>query len=113
MEMTKLLKKWEAIDGEHQHFIADGIIDTKRWNSVPRKVLFLLKEAYDSREDAPDWDLCELIRDEWGGPNTKCGGPPPTGPTAYITMPTATFCKCHLHQKNMTKPPRHCSAVRW
>ena len=66
MEMTALLREWKESDGQGHHFISDGIIDAEKWHRAPRKVLFLLKEAYDEDKDAADWDLCELIRDEWG-----------------------------------------------
>lgn len=52
-------------------FSADGIIDRAKWDNFPR-VLFLLKEAYDSNPKATgEWDLCEVIRETWKGPKHK------------------------------------------
>jgi len=43
-------------------FITDGIIDDNHWVSSEIKVLFLLKEAYDSKRVEGSWDLPTLIR---------------------------------------------------
>jgi hypothetical protein len=65
----ELLNRWSA---ESRHvgkgFIRDGIIDPDRWAACPRKVLLLLKEAYESEAEKKGYDLCKLIRDEWEGP---------------------------------------------
>jgi hypothetical protein len=54
----------------NRQFISDGAIDPVRWGNK-RKVLFLLKEAYDNDVDRQDWDLCEAIREKWKGPKYK------------------------------------------
>lgn len=54
----------------NRQFISDGAIDFDRWGRK-RKVLFLLKEAYDNDVDRQDWDLCEAIREKWKGPKYK------------------------------------------
>lgn len=48
----------------------DGIIDPARWHRAPRRILFLLKEAYRS-DGGGDFDLCELVRDAWKGPKYR------------------------------------------
>lgn len=59
----ELLNRWGA---ESRHsgevFIRDGIVDLMSWESSPRKVMFLLKEAYDRSGEG--FDLCEWIRDD-------------------------------------------------
>jgi len=52
-----------------QRFIRDGIIDPARWKQAPRRVLFLLKEAYDT--EGSGFDLRQLILHDWGGPRHK------------------------------------------
>lgn len=58
-----LMTRWSS-RALHQgeQFIRDGIIDFNKWASAGRKILLLLKEAYDCD------DLCSTIRDEWQGP---------------------------------------------
>jgi len=41
-----------------------------KWNSTPRKILFILREAY-GEKNGDDFDLRKLIRDEWKGPKYK------------------------------------------
>jgi hypothetical protein len=48
-------------------FILDGIIDEARWRSARRKVLLLLKEAYDEPGVTEGFDLRAVIRDRWKG----------------------------------------------
>lgn len=43
-------------------FISDGVIEAPRWKRAPRRVLFLLKEAYDDSESQSGFDLCERLR---------------------------------------------------
>jgi len=59
----KLMDRWSR-GNLHQgrQFCRDGIIDPIRWEAADRKILLLLKEAYDCD------DLCLTIRDEWQGP---------------------------------------------
>ena len=66
---AQLLKRWRSRDLHRGAvFISDGVIDVDRWRAAPRKVHFLLKEAYGDSEVSEDWDLCEVIREEWRGP---------------------------------------------
>ena len=60
----ELEAEWQARP-HHQGraFVSDGIIDESRWRSAPRRVLFLLKEAYDSRPQPIGFDLRQFIRD--------------------------------------------------
>ncbi|WP_201571024.1 hypothetical protein [Psychrobacter nivimaris] len=45
-------------------FITDGVIDKELWDNSQNRVLFLLKEAYDSKRVEGSWDLPALIRRE-------------------------------------------------
>jgi hypothetical protein len=49
-------------------FISDGIIDIDKWLRSEKKIALFLKEAYGEKQD---WDLSQLIREEWKGPKTK------------------------------------------
>lgn len=61
------MMRWsEKVIHKEKGFIEDGIIDTTRWQKANRKVILLLKEAYDGYGN-----LCQLIRDEWKGPKYK------------------------------------------
>jgi len=75
---NKLMQNWKKRDlhsgksfGKKPVFIEDGIIDFDRWSKVKRKVLFLLKEAYQKEQGDEDWSLTELIRNNWQGPKHK------------------------------------------
>lgn len=72
MEHEKLLDEWAQ---QHHHvgkgFVRDGIIDPNKWKYVQCRVLFINKEAYDDKKPNQDWDLRELIRDNWKGPAFK------------------------------------------
>jgi hypothetical protein len=64
-----LLSEWR--DLEHhvgKGFILDGIIDPIRWSAASRRVLLLLKEAYDEPGVTEGYDLRTVIRDRWKGP---------------------------------------------
>ena len=63
-----LLDKW-SMEPRHLEggFIRDGIIDPVLWGTSPRKVLLLLKEAYDGDGGKQGYDLCKWIREEWKG----------------------------------------------
>ncbi|CAM4029557.1 hypothetical protein [Shewanella aquimarina] len=53
-------KEREIHDG--QFFISDGIINEKAWEKAPVKVLFLMKEAYESSPDVIDeWALNDYL----------------------------------------------------
>ena len=69
----RLLAEWqERPHHKDEVFISDGMIDPERWEeSSKRRILFLLKEAYDEPDSSESWDLCSLIRDVWKGPKYK------------------------------------------
>ncbi|USD48750.1 hypothetical protein J4N37_08905 [Vibrio sp. SCSIO 43153] len=55
-------EEWKSKDlHKGKLFITDGIIKEELWLSSPHKVMFLLKEAYDSRRESGSWDLPKLI----------------------------------------------------
>lgn len=67
-----LMKDWAASPRHSgQCFIRDGIIDADRWSRAPRKLLFVLREAYGDATDTEGWDLRVAIREEWDGPKYK------------------------------------------
>lgn len=43
-------------------FITDGVIDKNLWAKSDNKVMFLLKEAYDTEKNSGSWDLPNLIK---------------------------------------------------
>jgi len=54
---------WKAKDiHKDQLFITDGVIDQDLWDKSSEKVMFLLKEAYDSKNSEGTWDLPTLIK---------------------------------------------------
>jgi len=61
--MNELFREWKNRDSHKDKlFITDGIIDTNHWINSEVKLLFLLKEAYDSERIDGSWDLPALIR---------------------------------------------------
>ena len=46
-------------------FIHDGIVDMARWDKSKIKLMFLLKEAYSTKNKKAEWDLRPYIRNEW------------------------------------------------
>lgn len=48
-----------------QPFVTDGAIDPDKWEAAPRRVAFLLKEAYDTDSASDGFDLPGLIRQRW------------------------------------------------
>ena len=67
----KLLSDWSKNElHQQQVFVSDGIIDFERWSKAPRKVLFLMKEAYGEPNTKENWDFCSLLR-TWGKPKFK------------------------------------------
>lgn len=61
--MNELFSEWKKKDLHKGNlFITDGIIDDNHWVFSEVKVLFLLKEAYDSKRVEGSWDLSTLIR---------------------------------------------------
>lgn len=61
--MNKLFSEWKNRESHKgKLFITDGIIDDNNWANSETKVLFLLKEAYDSKRVEGSWDLTALIR---------------------------------------------------
>jgi len=74
-ELNALFERWRDTNRHvAKNFIADGIIDPELWCESDLKVMFLLKEAYCSKEwkghQNQTLDLCQHIRD-WGGPKYK------------------------------------------
>lgn len=66
-EHEKILKVCR--EREHHQgrgFVADGPIDPALWPDAQPRVLLLLKEAY--WDQSTEWDLCNALRREWGGP---------------------------------------------
>lgn len=62
-----LLEKWARRQiHKNKPFIKDGIIDPSKWKNAKRKVLFLLKEAYNAENPKDSWDLRYIIREKWG-----------------------------------------------
>ncbi len=61
--MTDVFNEWKN-KGIHKGkvFIYDGIIDQDLWDSSDSRLMFLLKEAYDSKRESGAWDLTNLIR---------------------------------------------------
>lgn len=67
-KFISLFDEWSSLSHHKgKGFIRDGIIDYNKWTKSNRKVLFILKEAYSNSSTPEDFDLCELIRDEWCG----------------------------------------------
>ena len=61
--MIDIFKDWKNKDiHKGKLFITDGIIDQVLWNESDSKVMFLLKEAYDSKNNSGSWDLTKLIK---------------------------------------------------
>ena len=54
-----------TIDHKNNFFIPDGIIDENAWNTLPlgKKVLFVLKEAYEDNHDRSSWALNDELRE--------------------------------------------------
>ena len=52
------------IDHQRNFFVSDGIVDEMIWNDLPynKRVLFILKEAYDTREVKQEWSLTEHLK---------------------------------------------------
>jgi hypothetical protein len=58
-----LWQEWRARPPHaNESFITDGIIDPQRWARAPRRVMFLLKEAYDRSPSRQGFDLPEWLR---------------------------------------------------
>lgn len=53
-----------VIDHKQNFFIPDGIIDEEEWNTLPqgKKILFVLKEAYEDNHDRDGWSLSDELR---------------------------------------------------
>jgi len=52
---------------KEQFFITDGIIDEERWKSAEIKILYILKEAYESDENqSEEWDLAKYLSNGLG-----------------------------------------------
>jgi len=58
-----MFDEWKNKDlHQNQLFITDGIIDREIWSKSNDGVMFLLKEAYDSKRTEGSWDLPSLIK---------------------------------------------------
>jgi len=57
-----LLRRWRS--RARHDLVCDGIFDEGLWASAPTRVLFILKEAYDSDNPGKGWDLRDLARQE-------------------------------------------------
>ena len=55
-----LFNEWRN-QRKYDNFVADGIIDTKFWSKSNKKILYILKEAYDNPGDG---DICKYIKNE-------------------------------------------------
>lgn len=65
------LDKWSQLDRHRNKcFIRDGIIDPVNWGK-DRKILFILREAYDRCHRPEGFDLCHTIREKWKGPKGR------------------------------------------
>lgn len=60
--MNDIFTEWKNRPShKNKLFITDGIVDESHWGNSEIKVLFLLKEAYDSKRVEGSWDLPALI----------------------------------------------------
>ena len=60
--LKELFNEWKKDEKYENDFIEDGIIDINSWNKPGnKKVLFVLKEAYDNPGNG---DICKFIRDK-------------------------------------------------
>ncbi|CAN2042122.1 Uracil DNA glycosylase superfamily protein [Candidatus Magnetomoraceae bacterium gMMP-15] len=71
--MEQIFKEWKEREiHKGKLFITDGIIDQEKWDISEIKILFLLKEAYESNPEVKTgWSLCNLISKNWKGPKGK------------------------------------------
>lgn len=61
--MESFFNDWKSSDLHmNQLFITDGIVDKDKWNQSETKIMFLLKEAYDSKRKEGTWDLPKYIQ---------------------------------------------------
>jgi hypothetical protein len=61
--MDELLKSWrEREHHSNKLFVTDGIVDSEAWGQANHKVLFILKEAYDTTRTEGTWDLSGFIK---------------------------------------------------
>lgn len=59
-----LLARWSNEPHHHGRvFVSDGAIDPTLWRQAPRRIAFLLKEAYGG---VASWDIRREIREVWG-----------------------------------------------
>ena len=58
----RLLQRWEALAG--CEIVLDGIFDAAGWQSAPIRILFVLKDAYDSEHANEGWDLRKYARQQ-------------------------------------------------
>jgi hypothetical protein len=62
--MDELFAEWRAseLHRDCRIFVKDGIIDPQLWKGAPVKIVFLLKEANESKTQGPEGDLAEWVR---------------------------------------------------
>ncbi|WP_367110956.1 hypothetical protein [uncultured Psychrobacter sp.] len=61
--MEDIFKNWKESElHKNRLFITDGIIKHDDWEKSESKILFLLKEAYDSKPQKETWDLSKHIQ---------------------------------------------------
>lgn len=77
-EYSELMKKWQGDDCKNEGkdvFVLDGIVKPDEWIKQRVKILFILKEAYDSSEKQKEglnvWDEIEWISRQTGKINSK------------------------------------------
>ena len=57
-----LLDRWKS--RAESEIVKDGVFDEARWKSAPLRVLFILKDAYDSENPKEGWDLRQFAHEE-------------------------------------------------
>jgi len=59
----ELFSKWKKLRPD-EPFIKDGVMDENCYLAQKRKIVFVLKDAYDNKGSSKDWDLCENVLKE-------------------------------------------------
>jgi len=85
-----LLTRWSnELHHRGQVFVSDGAIDPSLWCDAPRRVAFLLKEAYGGDES---WDIRYEIREAWGS-------------NLSLTLRNAAYLAFAAHYASVTNLP--------
>ena len=58
----RLLHRWAS--RAQRELVLDGIFDEGRWSSAHIRILFVLKDAYDSDNPDKGWELREYAKQE-------------------------------------------------